>query len=266
MKKIVHLSDLHVGFRNMIDRWTDLVQVLITQLTPPSDYVILITGDLVDKPDDHAPYQKTHDILEKLKAVGFTVLVVPGNHDYNGGFLLDKNFVPRFKDVFFGDAQLQYPKVDIVDDTAFIGLDSLAEELHWYDRLFADGELGKAQLQRLDDRLGDSTVRACEHRVIYMHHHPFALVPFSQLKDARRLRRVIQKHNNVDALLFGHHHLGRSRRNKWNILRCYDGGTATGMLPGRVYHRMFDLSQEPDQDFVGVLCDFDNQAEGINEP
>ncbi len=257
MKKIVHLSDLHLGHQNLDDRFRYLAARMIIELQPATDYVILITGDLVEKPNVHAPYQEVRDILETLTAAGFSVLTVPGNHDYNDGLLLDKRFVPQFKEVFYGDPHLQYPKVDFVDNIAFIGLDSLAEELHWYDRMFADGELGRAQLQRLDDILGDSAVASCDHRVVYMHHHPLMLLPFGALKDARRLRRVLQMHGNVDALLFGHHHLGRTRRGVWGIPRCYDGGTATGMRPGNIYHRIFDLSQDPTEDFDGTLCDFD---------
>jgi 3',5'-cyclic AMP phosphodiesterase CpdA len=260
MKQIVHLSDLHVGFRDLGDRLRDLVAHFIAELQPADNYVIVITGDLVEKPDVHAPYQETRDSVDALESAGFTVLMVPGNHDYNDGILLDKTFVPQFKEVFYGEPNLQYPKVDIVDSIAFIGLDSLAEELHWYDRMFADGELGDAQLQRLDNVLGDSTVASCRHRVVYLHHHPFTLVPLSELKDARKLRRVLQKHGNVDALLFGHHHLGRTRKNVWGIPRCYDGGTATGMRPGTVLQRILDLSQDPTHDFDSAIYTYEEDG------
>lgn len=256
MKYVVHLSDLHLGFRDLSDRFRDVADRLVEELQPATDYVIVITGDLVERPDRHSPYQEVHDILDDLRTAGFTVLPVPGNHDYNDGILLDKVFVPQFKEALYGDAQLTYPKVDIVDSIAFIGLDSLAEELHWYDCMFADGELGEAQLQRLDDLLEDSTVASCAYQVVYMHHHPCVFLPFSDLKDARKLRSVLLKHGNVDALLFGHHHLGRQCCGLWGIPHCYDGGTATGKRPGKTLRRILDLSQDP-------TCDLDSVVDAL---
>ncbi|MGC9400407.1 MAG: metallophosphoesterase family protein [Anaerolineae bacterium] len=266
MTSIVHLSDLHAGFRNLIEHLRDLVVHLKRQLQPASEYVIVITGDLVEKPDRRRPYQTTHDVLDELRKAGFNVLMVPGNHDYNNGLLLDKYFVPRFKEVFYGDPHVQYPRVDIVNDIAFIGLDSLAEELHWYDRMFADGELGEAQLRRLDDLLGDSTVTACAHRVVYLHHHPSVFLPFGELKDAAALREILVRRGNVDALLFGHHHMGRSRCGLWGIPRYYDGGTATGKRPGAIFHRILHLDEDPSSDFNGALCDFEGKTEAPETP
>lgn len=40
--------------------------------------------------------------------------------------------------------------MDIIENIAFMGLDSMAEELNWTDRLFAQGELGNKQLKRLE--------------------------------------------------------------------------------------------------------------------
>lgn len=245
MRKILHLSDLHIGFRDLGARFQDVVENLIAEMEPAEDYVVVITGDLVEKPAGTDQYQRARASLDRLTAAGFTTLVVPGNHDYNNGVVLAEKFVPQFKETFFGDPHVTYPKLDIVDGIAFIGLDSMAEELHWYDRMFAEGELGDAQLQRLDDLLGDTTVQRCPHRVIYLHHHPFDPMPLGQLKDSRKLKRVIQTHGNVDALLFGHNHLGRERHGRWGVTRCYDGGTATGKRPGRIHHRVLDLTREP---------------------
>lgn len=55
----------------------------------------------------------------------------------------------KFKQNFHGTKDVTYPVKTIIDDIAFIGLDSMAEELHWYDRLWAEGELGKDQPGRV---------------------------------------------------------------------------------------------------------------------
>jgi 3',5'-cyclic AMP phosphodiesterase CpdA len=249
MKQIIHLSDIHVGYRDMRERFQEIARNLIARMQPASDYVVVITGDLVEKPeDDTRQYQAIYDVIADLQDADFTVLMVPGNHDYNDGLMLAERFVLRFKETFYADANVTYPKVDLIEDIAFLGLDTMAEELHWYDRLFADGELGNAQLQRLDSLLADSTVASCAHRVVYMHHHPFDPLPFSQLKDSEKLYRVLDKHGNIDVLLFGHKHFGRVRNGGWGIPRCYDGGTATGKKPGVVRHRLIDFTVSPTQD------------------
>ena len=259
MKKIIHLSDIHVGYRDMRERFQEIARNLIAKAQPASDYVVVITGDLVEKPeDDTRQYQAIYDVIENLKRAGFTMLMVPGNHDYNDGLVLAEKFVQRFKETFFADASVTYPKVDLIGGIAFLGLDTMAEELHWYDRLFADGELGAAQLQRLDSLLADSTVAGCAHQVVYMHHHPFDPLPLSQLKDSEKLHRVLDKHGNVDVLLFGHKHFGRVRNGGWGIPRCYDGGTATGKKPGVVRHRVIDFALSPDQDHEVKLFDVED--------
>lgn len=248
MKKILHLSDLHVGFGSMKERFEELTRNIIAELQPASDYVIVVTGDLAEKPVGTNQYQEVRDLFGRLEGAGFDILSVPGNHDFNNGVVLDSSFRERFNETFLGDPQITYPTVRCIDGVAFIGLNSLEEEFHWYDCALADGELGKEQLQRLDDLLGDSTLQACAQRVIYLHHHPFDPVPLSQLKDSRKLRRIIQKHGNVDALLYGHNHMGRICNGTWGVTRCYDGGTSTGKQPGVKRQRLIDLSQPPTSD------------------
>lgn len=93
-----------------------------------------------------------------------------------------------FKDRFYGSPDISYPKVDIIGRTVFIGLDSTAEELHWYDRFFSEGELGKEQLKRLRKIMKDEKVKS-RKKVIYLHHHPFDFKAGMQLKDNEDLRK-----------------------------------------------------------------------------
>ncbi|MGC9358534.1 MAG: metallophosphoesterase family protein [Anaerolineae bacterium] len=259
MKKILHLSDLHLGFGALHERFQHVVDQIIATMRPASDYVVLITGDLVEKARGRHQYREARDGVDALEGAGFKTLVAPGNHDYKVGPVASKKFVPRFKETFYGDPHVPYPRVDIIDSIAFIGLDSMAEELHWYDAMFADGELGETQIRRLDDLLGDSTIRTCTRRVIYLHHHPFALVPFSRLKDSHKLGAIVARHGNVDALLFGHHHMGRVRHGEWGVPRCYDGGTSTGKMPGSTHQRVIHLDRPPEADFdADLMGDFDD--------
>lgn len=226
MKRIIHMSDLHVGHEDLGDRFRAVVNRLIFEKGDKAEeYVIVITGDLVDDANHPMSYDEVKSGLNDLKQAGFNhILAVPGNHDYGPGNNGDPKFVSAFKKCFF-EQEIEYPKLDIIDGIAFVGLDSMAEELHWYDDLFAQGELGKDQLLRLNDTMISDEVRNCGKIVVYMHHHPFAPRPFHELKDSSALKEVIS--GKVDAVLYGHNHQGQIHNGHWDIKRCYDAGTAT---------------------------------------
>lgn len=232
MKKIIHLSDIHVGYKDFDQRFQSIIQALIRKMgSAAGDCVIVITGDVVDNANDTESFQKVSGGLDELRGAGFLhILIVPGNHDCGSGDWGDRTLMKAFQRAFYG-REIIFPKKDIIDGIAFIGLDSMAAELHWYDRIWAEGELGTAQLKRLAAMLEEDDVRACRKRVIYLHHHPFRWRPVHQLKDAGKLKRVLtsamDKQISIDALLFGHNHQGNAHNGKWGIARCYDAGTAT---------------------------------------
>ncbi|MBN2010539.1 metallophosphoesterase [candidate division KSB1 bacterium] len=268
MRKIIHLSDLHFGWKKKIDTaLKNIVHNICFEKEPAADYVIVITGDLVDNAND----RKQIDLMEFLlilDAAGFDVLMVPGNHDYGSGVSGKKKFVKEFKQLFFDNIDYEYPKVDIIHDTeapdnisetiAFIGLDTMAEELGLLDHLWAEGELGQAQLDRLDAILFQENIKSCGKRVIYMHHHPFDPYPYHQLKDSELLELLLKKHitagTTIDALLYGHNHRGRSHHGKWGIPRCYDGSSSTGKKKDKhqeILQRVIDLKRDPRWDYNG---------------
>jgi 3',5'-cyclic AMP phosphodiesterase CpdA len=249
MRKIIHLSDLHVGYRDCADRLACVVGNLIFAKEPASQYVVLITGDLVESALKERSRAEVKRHVETIRQAGFTVLVAPGNHDYGTGDLGYKRYVPIFKQTFFGDVGVEYPKVDVIEGVAFIALDSMAEELNWHDRLFAQGELGRHQLERLDGCLTAPQVAACTHRVIYLHHHPFDPRILHELKDSAALGEILRGRGNVDALLYGHNHEGKKRNGKWGIARCYDAGSSTRKQHAAGFHRVIDLSRDARLDY-----------------
>ena len=95
MKRIIHMSDLHVGYRDFDERFGAICDNLIAQRgDQASDCVIVITGDLVDDANDSDSYPKVKRWLEHLRGAGFGhILVVPGNHDYGTGRCGNKKFV-----------------------------------------------------------------------------------------------------------------------------------------------------------------------------
>ena len=192
MKKILHVSDFHVGYGNIDQRfWTMVNKLCSGSVCTPSETILLITGDLVDNAKTSRGYQVVINGINMLKEHGFNhILLVPGNHDYGTGSRGDKKYAVLFQEAFFVGNR-KYPLVDIIDDIAFIGLDSMAAELHWYDHLWAEGEIGSKQLARLNDVLKSDRVISCGKRVIYLHHHPFDWRPLHQLKDSQKLFKVL---------------------------------------------------------------------------
>lgn len=232
MKRIIHLSDLHVGYEDFGQRFTSIIDNLIFEKgSKAQEYVLVITGDLVDNAHNSESYPEVKAGWDTLRTAGFKhILVVPGNHDYGTGDHGDKKFVSSFQRAFYGE-ETGFPRKDIIDSIAFVGLDSMAEELHWYDELLAEGELGDKQLRRLESILKGDEVRSCKKRVIYLHHHPFQWRPLHQLKDSYKLKKIVREAQNqgisIDAILFGHNHQGKVHNGRWDIARCYDAGTIT---------------------------------------
>ena len=245
-KKIIHLSDLHIGYekQDLTFRAQEIMKNMISRITNPEDHVVAITGDLIQDANREQNWYFSEEILTLLKSHFPHVLVVPGNHDYGTGASGNKQFVRKFKEHYFNNADITYPKKDIIDNIAFIGLDSMASELHFYDKLGANGELGKGQRKRLDAMLAQSDVMACEYRVVYLHHHPFAPQPMHGLKDASKLGDILMEHNNVNAILFGHNHNFKMWY-EWGIRRCYDAGSSTRKKDEFSLHRIIDLSRAP---------------------
>ena len=248
MKRIIHLTDTHIGYKDLSTTMGDIVTRIIFTKEKASDYVIVVTGDIVEDATRDGSYEEALAHFTRLTDAGFRVLYVPGNHDYGTGSFGKSGYVKRFKKAFLGRTTIAYPIKTIIDNIAFIGLDSMAEELHWYDRLFAEGELGEKQLERLSKILKSNDVKACKYRVVYLHHHPFHPKPFHHLKDSDELGKILKRYK-ISALLFGHNHDGRVWSGRWGIDRVYDGGTTTGKDGKPKPHRVIDLSKHPAFDY-----------------
>lgn len=252
MKKIIHLTDTHIGYKNLSARMKDIVTRMIFHKKDAKDYIIVHTGDIVEDATDPGSYDEALYHFDRLKNAGFTILFVPGNHDYGTGSFGHSKYIDKFKQSFYGTTSVTYPIVTLIDGIAFIGLDSMAEELHWYDRLFAEGELGKKQLKRLKTALESENVKNSKYIVVYLHHHPFHPKLFHSLKDSKKLGKILQSHN-ISALLFGHNHDGRIWSGEWGIPRAYDGGTSTKKEGKASPHRVIDLSKPPSFDYDAKL-------------
>lgn len=254
MKKIIHLSDLHVGYEDCGAKFRTIIDNITFLKQPADNYIIVITGDIVDNAMHSENADEAVEAIALLEERGYKVLVVPGNHDYGTGTRGDEKFVDLFKEKYFKSREITYPKLDIIDEIAFIGLDSTAEELHWADRFLSEGELGKEQLSRLKKILNEPEVIS-RKKVVYLHHHPFDFKFGRHLKDKNELQKIIE--SKVDALLFGHYHAdpisaGKIFHGAWNIVRCYNAGSSTHKNDNVGFHRIIDLSySDPRIDYDG---------------
>jgi predicted MPP superfamily phosphohydrolase len=252
MKKIIHLSDLHIGYRDCGKKFRTIVDNIVFLKQPAENYIVVITGDIQENANEPSHSEEALEALGRLGAEGYTILLVPGNHDYGTGSMGNPENVPLFKERFYRNREVIYPKLDIIDEVAFIGLDSTAEELSWHDRILSEGELGGEQLKRLRILLEGPAV-AERKKVVYMHHHPFDFKIGRQLRDSDELRSVIA--DTVDMLLFGHYHRSRITAGKiyhgvWGIPRCYNAGSSTHKNGNIGYHRVIDLSNpDPRMDY-----------------
>ncbi len=258
MKKIIHLSDMHIGADNLSVEVEDIVRTLgdPAVIDDPSDHVIVITGDTVERGDSDRFLQRAREALDDLRDAGFTVLIAPGNHDYGiyqFPFLgLGEECRRRYNTHIHDAEHVSYPTKDVIDGIAFIGLDSSAGEMDsWLSRWWADGKLGDEQLQALERMLDQDDVKNAEYTVVYLHHHPWKrgwLWYFLALNDSRKLRDVLRGHD-IAALLFGHRHNAFDDYPKLlPIPRIYDGGSSTGKGGKPSLYRVIDLSEDPRRD------------------
>ncbi len=272
MKKIIHLTDLHFGKEgkhNVDASFRKIVNNICAQYPGKKNaktgkienkFVIIITGDLVDSLDKNGvgkEFNKVRDQIRKFEKHGFKVLVVPGNHDYGAGARQLEKWVDVFKLKFFGRRDIFYPKLDMIEGVAFIGLDTMEAAVKG-NSILSDGKLGKCQLRDLKRMLTfDKNVIRAKKRVLYMHHRAFPYItggPAHMLNDWDELRDVIKakrgEKSMIDCMLFGHKHKAK-KWNKWGIERIYDGGTSTWYRGNISPHHIIDLSKDPSTDLDG---------------
>jgi len=208
--KVIHLSDLHIGQSNNIEKCNQIADWILENQALHQSRVVIISGDLVD--DGQAwQFEQAAGFIDRLRQGGFTVLVAPGNHDYGpNGFRESSTSQRDFCELISGVKE--YPAVCIIEGQAIILLDSMAEEMQNIEIWGAQGHLGKEQLQKLDQILDELAENpAVENIVLTMHHHPFDYLFYHGLRDHADLKGVIARRQGepprVNVLMFGHKHI-----------------------------------------------------------
>ena len=203
MIRFLHLSDLHI--HTSAKNNAELVKRLsfIREKYPYHDRII--TGDVTDDGE-----QRQYLNALRLLASG-NDHICPGNHDYGfAGNLYEKKRAKRFDEYLPQSRKymglLAMPVVDVVSkgDTrvVLVGLDSNLKTHSPLD--FACGKIGMVQRYLLKKILNQARRKwpGCV-RVAYFHHHPFDYGPWTGMKDAKKLIKVLK---NCELVLFGHKH------------------------------------------------------------
>lgn len=201
---IAQLSDLHVRpkgellYGGIVDSNQALADALdhVLAMDRRPD-LVLFTGDLVDE-GRPAEYEMLREILAALP---IPHLVIPGNHDDRDNLRTafhDHAYLPR-------EGPLHY----CVDDhpVRIIGLDSNVSGVH-------HGHIDDDGLAWLADVLASDTTKPT---LLMLHHPPFAsgIWYMDQYRyfDGNALKAVIERFDNVEAVLCGHVH--RSIQRRW---------------------------------------------------
>ncbi|MDT8990197.1 metallophosphoesterase [Curvibacter sp. APW13] len=264
--RIIHLSDTHIGRDDNLRRMQALLNDM-RQHCNPQTHVLVHTGDLINH-GHSSEMMVGRDLLQGMADAGWRVLLAPGNHDYGDSLHVDPEWAAQYRQTLapflFGDTPATFPVLRLVEDCAFIGLDSNAAEMGWWERWMAEGYLGGAQRARLSAMLDSAEVRT-RTVIVYLHHHPFIDAPmvradvgdraywkelfgwntrrFRRLKDAYSLMQCLR--DRTDILLFGHQHFGldfSAEAQRYGIPLALDASssTATQMDTDRMRYRIID--------------------------
>lgn len=164
----------------------DVVLAAVQRQTPPD--LVVASGDLVHDESDSG----YHRLDNSLAALSSCVLALPGNHD-------DPATMARA----MRRSRVLQPA--IVDGWQIVPLNSHVPG-------HVGGRLVAAEISKLDEQLTDHS----EFAVIAVHHPPLALgsawLDTIGLDNGEELLRLLDRHAQVRALLFGHAHQSFDRR------------------------------------------------------
>jgi len=194
-RRIVQLTDLHLLPRAE-DRLrgvptvrvvSDVIEHLQRQV-PDAD-ALVISGDLAQD-EAHLTYRRLAKMLGSWTS---RMHIIPGNHDNR--LELGAVFASR---ITLEDERIVF--TEQLDAWRLIGIDSQEPGK-------VAGRVGAKQLRWLDGQLRD---HATSPTIVFVHHPPISVETswFDEigLRDAKDLRRVIERHTHVKLLCCGHVH------------------------------------------------------------
>jgi 3',5'-cyclic AMP phosphodiesterase CpdA len=255
---IAHLSDLHLplpgrlGALDLLNKrllgWANLrllrsgthrlepFKLLLSRVVELDPDLVLISGDLTNLALP-AEYKQIDQLLGQAGLKPETTLLLPGNHDrytpqadQSGAF---ETGLARWLPAGF-DRDGGWPLTRELGPVQVIGLDTAV----WRGPIRAAGRLSRAQLQRLKRVLHESQTDG-RHRVIALHHAPFALdgVLNQDYRSGLTGRKLLMSllGDRPTTLLHGHlHRLGRRRLGSHEIIGVPSASNDTGRIDSQL--------------------------------
>lgn len=234
MTQLVQITDTHILSRGellygVVDTAVHLRESVaeINAMEPQPD-LVMITGDLVEKPSD-STYSHFEELIAPLKA---PVFLIPGNHD--DPEIMWKRFGKSLK--FPGKPPCYQYVIDEYDFRI------LALNTH------LDGtelpEFGKNRLEWLNEHLAMSD----RPTMIVIHHPPMKtgveFIDMAGVEWYQGIREAVERNPQVQLIICGHGHLELIGR-LGNVVVYMAGATAHQLIAGRVKDRApaFDPSR-----------------------
>lgn len=214
--RLLQISDTHLHATrfsrmrgvNTYDTFRAVLDMALTHEDWPPD-AILVSGDVVQD-ESRAGYELFREEMEPL---GVKVLCLPGNHDD-----------PKLMDEILTGEPFHFCGSVRLDDWSLILLNT-----------FLTGEdaggLGARRLEALDAALSEHRT---QHALVCMHHQPLnmgsAWLDGVGLRDADRFLEVLDSHDNVRGVLWGHVHQASDRK-RGNVRFVSAPSTCSQFLP-----------------------------------
>jgi 3',5'-cyclic AMP phosphodiesterase CpdA len=204
------LSDIHLDLSDRNEERAARVMRYLNDLPRPLD-AVLVTGDLAD----HG-LATEYEQVAKVLVSPQPVFICPGNHDIRG----------PYREVLLGEPASEEPinRVHRVGEARFLMCDS---SIPGRD----DGLLADETIDWIEATLATDTGPA----FICFHHPPVTLsIPLvDEIRQFReeRLAAVVQRHNEIVAVLCGHAHTGAASTFAGRPVIVAPGVVSTALLP-----------------------------------
>lgn len=251
--KIVQISDVHYSGRGtnngprMFKNSAELLEDAVCQINEMKDVdVVVFSGDSIDSPSqkDLVSFAR---IANKLKYPWYNTL---GNHEVGiaGGLSKEKYFrILESINLNYNSLSLQniafkpYYLIMPKKDYEVIFLDGVID-----NRISSNGEFSEQQLVWLDEKL----THYCNKKIIIVQHFP-VVEPFKskthRVLNAQQYLDILDKHNNVVAVLSGHYHCSKVV-NRNNVLHI----TTPSLVQYPNAFRVITISEEPNSTKVQI--------------
>ncbi len=195
MARIAHLSDIHFGAHD-----PTIVAATEIWLQERQPDLVIISGDLTQRAKVDQ-FREASDYLDRLRAAGFSTLVVPGNHDVPLYDVFRRFAAPLDRYKRYIDDNL-CPWFEN-DDVAVLGINT-ARSL-----TVKDGRINNDQIAMLRERF--AAVPSAKTRILVTHHPLFAM----PIGEGGELSEAVGRHRDaieavadagVHLALAGHFH------------------------------------------------------------